>query len=111
MAVLSNLSIDQGTDYSAEIVVEDATGNVANLTGYTVAGQIRKSYSSSTAINFNVTVTNAGSGVITATLSNTATAGMKAGRYLYDIEVTDGSAKKTRVIEGQITINPGITQI
>ena len=43
MAVLSNLTIDQGADYSADIIVEDGNGNVANLTGYTVAGQIRKS--------------------------------------------------------------------
>ena len=52
MAVLSNISIDQGADYSAEIGVEDANGNVANLANYTVAGQIRKNYSSSTATNF-----------------------------------------------------------
>jgi len=111
MAVISNLSVDQGADYSAEIVVEDANGNVANLASYTVAGQIRKSYSSSTATNFTSTITNAGQGVITVQLSNTTTAGMKAGRYLYDVEVTDSGGVKTRVVEGQITINPGITQI
>jgi len=111
MAVLSNLSVDQGADYSAEIQVEDAAGNVANLADYTVAGQIRKSYASSTATNFTSTITNAGQGIITVKLSNTTTAGMKAGRYLYDVEVTDDGGVKTRVVEGQITINPGVTQI
>ena len=111
MAVLSNLSVDQGADYSAEIIVEDANGNVANLANYTVAGQIRKSYASSTATNFTATITNAGNGQVTIKLSNTTTNGMKAGRYLYDIEITDNAGVKTRVVEGQITINPGVTQI
>jgi len=112
MAIYSDIQVDQGADFSVEVTIEDATGNIANLTGYTVAGQIRKSYSSSTATNFSVSISNAAKGEITATLSNTTTAAMKAGRYLYDIEITKTSGGvKTRVIEGQVTVNPGITQI
>jgi hypothetical protein len=110
MAVLSNLSIDQGSDFSAEIIVEDSNGDVANLTGYTGAGQIRKTYSSSTYTAFGVTVTNAGNGLLTLTLTNAVTNGMKAGRYVYDVEITKTSnGEKTRVVEGQVTINPGVT--
>ena len=110
MAVLSNLSIDQGSDFSAEIIVEDSSGDVANLTGFTGAGQIRKTYSSSTATNFVVVVTNAAAGLLTLTLSNTVTNGMKAGRYVYDVEITKtANGEKTRVVEGQVTINPGVT--
>ena len=111
MAVLSNLSIDQGSDFSAEIIVEDSNGDVANLTGYTGAGQIRKTYSSSTATNFVVTVTNATQGLLTLTLANSVTNAMKAGRFVYDVEITETSnGEKTRVVEGQVTINPGVTQ-
>ena len=111
MAILSNLSIDQGADYSAEVIVEDAAGNVANLTGYTVAGQIRKSYSSSTKVDFGATVSSAANGEITITLANSVTNGMKAGRYVYDVEITKtSSGEKTRVIEGQVTVTPGVTQ-
>jgi hypothetical protein len=110
MAVLSNLSIDQGSDFSAEVVVEDSSGDVANLTGYTGAGQIRKTYTSSTAVAFGVAVTNAGSGLLTLTLTNAVTNAMKAGRYVYDVEITKTSnGEKTRVVEGQVTINPGVT--
>ncbi len=35
---------------------------------------------------------------------------MKAGRYVYDIEITSGSGTKTRVLEGQLEITPGVTQ-
>jgi len=111
MAVLSNLSVDQGSDFSAEIVVEDSTGNVANLTGYTGAGQIRKTYSSNTATNFVVVVTNAAGGLLTLSLANAVTNAMKSGRYVYDVEITETSnGEKTRVVEGQLTINPGVTQ-
>ena len=111
MAVLSNLSIDQGSDFSAEIIVEDSNGDVANLTGFTGAGQIRKTFTSSTATNFGVVVTNAASGLLTLTLANSVTNGMKAGRFVYDVEITEtANGEKTRVVEGQITINPGVTQ-
>lgn len=112
MAVYSDLSIDQGADFSAEIVVEDATGTVANLTGFTGAGQIRKTYSSSTATNFGVVVSSAANGILTISLANSVTAAMKAGRYVYDVEITQTSnGEKTRVVEGQVTIHPGVTQI
>jgi|TARA_B110000259_G_scaffold130111_1_gene146801 hypothetical protein len=111
MAVYSDISIDQGSDFSAEIVVNDSTGTVANLTGYTAAGQIRKTYTSSTFTAFGATVTNATKGVLTITLSNTVTNAMKAGRYVYDVEITKTSnVEKTRVVEGQLTVNPGVTQ-
>ena len=111
MAVLSNLSIDQGSDFSAEIVVEDSSGDVANLTGYTGAGQIRKTYTSSTKVDFGVVVTNATAGLLTLTLANTVTNAMKAGRYVYDVEVRVGvSGDITRVVEGQVEITPGVTR-
>ena len=110
MAVLSNLSVDQGSDFSAEVVVEDSTGDVANLTGYTGAGQIRKTYTSSTKVDFGVVVTNATNGLLTLTLANAVTNAMKAGRYVYDVEITKTSnGEKTRVVEGQLIINPGVT--
>jgi len=112
MAVYSNIVVDQGTDYSAGIDVTDSDGDALDLTGYTAAGQIRKSYASSTAVNFTVAVANpATSGVVNISLTNAQTNAMKAGRYLYDVEITSSGGTKTRVLEGQIEITPGVTQI
>jgi len=111
MAVYSNIVVDQGADYSASIDVTDNDGDNINLTGYSGAGQIRKSYSSTTAVNFTVTVASpATSGVLNISLSNSQTNAMKAGRYVYDVEITKASVK-TRVLEGQLEITPGVTQI
>jgi len=111
MAVYSDLSVDQGTDFSAEILVDDTDGTTANLTGYSVAGQIRKTYSSTTAVALTCTVQDAAAGKLTIALSNSTTNAMKAGRYVYDVEITKTSSGiKTRVIEGQLTVRPGVTQ-
>ena len=48
MAIIANLYIDQGTDFSITVDCTDVSGEVLNLTGYTAAAQIRKTYSSST---------------------------------------------------------------
>ena len=44
-------------------------------------------------------------------LTNTQTNAMKAGRYVYDVEITSSGGTKTRVLEGQIEITPGVTTI
>lgn len=111
MAVYSNIVVDQGTDYSASIDVTDSDGDATDLTGYTGAGQIRKTYSSTTAVDFTVTVADpATSGVLNISLTNVQTNAMKAGRYVYDVEITSSGGIKTRVLEGQLEITPGVTQ-
>ena len=111
MAIYSNIVIDQGADYAASIDVTDADGDALNLTGHTGKGQIRKTYSSTTAVDFAVSVANpATTGVLNIGLTNVQTNAMKAGRYVYDIEITAGSGTKTRVLEGQLEIMPGVTQ-
>jgi len=111
MAVYSNIVIDQGADYSASIDVTDSDGDTIDLSGYTAAGQIRKTYSSSTAVNFTVSIASpATAGTLNIGLSNTQTNAMKAGRYVYDVEITNSGGVKTRVLEGQVEITPGVTQ-
>ena len=109
MAIYSNLTIDQGSTFKANIDVTDSDGNALNLAGYTVAGQLRKNFNSSTAVDFTASVTNATDGTIQISLSATQTNSLKAGRYVYDVEITTGS-EVTRVIEGQIEVTPGVTR-
>lgn len=110
MAIYSNLTIDQGSTFKANIDVTDADGDALNLTGYTVAGQVRKNYNSSTATDFTASVTNVSDGVIQISLTGTQTNGLKAGRYVYDVEITSSSGEVTRVIEGQVEVTPGVTR-
>jgi hypothetical protein len=111
MAIYSNLSVDQGSTFSVEIDVTDADGDALNLAGYTAEGQIRKTYSSSTSTSFQSSISNVTGGTVKIELSATATNGMKAGRYVYDVEITKTTTSEvTRIVEGQIEVRPGVTR-
>tara|TARA_A200000159_G_scaffold4551_1_gene4351 strand:+ start:84 stop:416 length:333 start_codon:yes stop_codon:yes gene_type:complete len=109
MAIKANIVIDQGTDFSALIDVETASGVVFNLQGYTVAAQMRKTYTSSTASNFTCSH-NGVLGQISISLDSSVTEVLDPGRYLYDIEITSGGGGKSRVVQGTATVTAGITR-
>jgi type IV pilus biogenesis protein CpaD/CtpE len=111
MATISNLYVDAGATYSNIITVTASNGQALDLTSYTVASQMRKSYSSSTVHAFTASVYEAANGKIRLQLTNTQSEAIPAGRWLYDVEITSPSGTKTRVVEGIVTVNPQITQI
>src|SRR6056300_1450224 len=111
MATISNLTIDQGTDFDITVNVDADDGGSLDLTGYTGRAQIRKSYSSLTAIDFTVSIIlPTTDGQLRLSLPASTSNTMKPGRYLYDLEIESSTGKVTRVIEGQITITPSITR-
>ena len=109
MAAVHNLYVDQGADFTVEVGIYDDNNAAWDLTGYSVAAKIQKSYYSTTSTSFIATVSSTATGTVVLTLLDTVTAGMDPGRYLYDVVVTSYGGTKTRVIEGIVTINAGIT--
>jgi hypothetical protein len=110
MATISNLYVDAGTDYSTIITVAATNGQPLNLTGYSVASQIRKSYNSSTNYSFLASIYDAAQGKVRLQLTNTQSSAIPAGRWLYDVEITSPSGTRTRVVEGILTVTPEITR-
>lgn len=110
MAVYANLSIDQGASFASTVTVEGPNGLLFDLTGYSVRGQIRKSYTSTTAVNFTAGITSPAAGEINISLSASTTATLKPGRYQFDIEIVNGALVQ-RVIEGQVEVNPRVTRV
>jgi len=108
MATKANLTIDQGSDYTTTITLTDGAGTPINISTYTGNGQIRKYYTSTTAVDFDITT--ADNGNITLSLDSNTTNNMIAGRYVYDVELTDISGNISRVLEGIVTIKPGVTR-
>jgi|TARA_B110000977_G_scaffold200204_1_gene289893 hypothetical protein len=110
MAIYANLNIDQGSDFFSVVSVEGSNGLPYDLTGHTAAGVVRRNYTSTTSYPFVVTINNPVRGDIEIAMDNTVTSTMKPGRYVYDIEITETvTSDKTRVIEGQVEIAPGVT--
>jgi hypothetical protein len=111
MATISNLYVDAGSTYSNIITVTASNGQALNLTGFTVASQMRKSFQSSIAYAFTASVFDATTGKIRLQLTDEQSEAIPAGRWLYDVEIESPSGSKTRVVEGIVTVNPQITKI
>jgi hypothetical protein len=111
LAVYTELSVEQFASFSTTVNVEDVQGSPINLSGYTAASQIRKSYYSTAANNFTATITGTANGEITLSMSSANTANLSPGRYLYDLVIKAPDSTKTRVVEGIVTVLPGVTQI
>jgi hypothetical protein len=107
MATKANIIIDQGSDFSNEILLTDDDGIPLDLSSYTVTSQIRKWYGSSNSVNFNANVIN---GAVVLTLNADSTSSLSAGRYLYDVLLINPSNTITRVVEGIVTVNPSVTR-
>jgi len=107
----AELTVDQGASFESTLDLVNDDGSAINVTNYVFSGQIRKSYYSSNATaNITITVVNAANGNVNITLNSATTTNIKAGRYLYDIKMTDTSNTVTRIVEGIITITPQVTK-
>lgn len=109
MAIKANLIVDQGADYSTSISVTDDNGEAIDLTGYTGAAQMRRHYTSVSYYSFDVQITGNQGEVVLSLTANTSNT-IPSGRYVYDCELTDGSGKRSRLVEGIVTINPQVTR-
>lgn len=108
MAIKANITIDQGADFSTTISVTDEEGVAVDLTDYSGAAQLRKWFTSANSTSFDVTLSDS---TVTLGLSSTVTAGLTAGRYVYDVELTDTSANTiSRILEGIVTVTPNVTR-
>ena len=110
MSTVSNLFVDQGSYFSKFLTVYGSSGVVIDLTGYTVASQMRKSSGSSVAYVLPCLITDTIAGRIKIRLDAASTENIPAGRYMYDVEITDPTGEKLRVLEGIVTIIPQITR-
>lgn len=112
MASIKNLVIDQGTTFSLTITVSDVNDSPLNLTGYTVRAQLRKSYGATSYTAFTTSIGSpASAGEVIISLTASQTTDLKAGRYVYDIEiVSPAPIVVTRVLEGIVTITPEVTR-
>jgi len=112
MATISNIYIDAGADFTTTVTVTDSSANALDLSGYSAAAQIRKTYESSSAtVSFTVVFnSDRTTGKIDISLTGAQTDAIASGRYVYDVLITSSASAKTRVVEGIVTISPRVTQ-
>lgn len=109
MATYSELTIEQGATFSANVTLIDNLNQYVNLSSYTANSQMRKSYAAVTAYDFTVTTIDSANGKLMLSMSSANTANIKAGRYVYDLVIQDNGTK-TRAVEGIVTVLPSVTR-
>ena len=110
MATIQNLTIDQYADFTQTLTVKDSTGTVVDLTGLTITSKLRKTHLSSTSTAFTTALVSATDGTCSITLTDTVTAALTEGRYVWDLTTTTSGGLITRRIEGRVTVTPSVTR-
>ena len=109
---VNNLIINSGSDFSQSFTLEGNDSNSTfDLTNYTVSSQMRKWAGSSSYVTFSAEIVQPPTeGQIVLILTSNQTKQLKAGRYIYDVVITDNYGIKNRVIEGNVLVREGATQ-
>ena len=116
MATYEDFTIDQGADLALQIELVNPDGSKKDLTGYSAAAKMKKTYRSTESIDFNAVVaTPSLEGIVTISLTNLQTDQLSTrGRYVYDVEISfvdeEGNTIIERVLEGKIKVNPSVTR-
>lgn len=106
-----DLTIDQGSDFEISIAIEE-DGSPMDGTNYYARASLRSKIESATSTNFTASITTGG--VVTISLTNSETAAMTAGSYVYDVEIFQGTAPNetlvTRILQGKASVTPEVTR-
>ena len=110
-AATYNFNLDQGADFALDTTMKE-DGTVKDLTGYSARAQLRKTREAENpTASFVCIIPNPTTGIIKMEMSNSVTASIPAGVYLYDLEIyTSGDTFVTRLLHSQVTITREITQ-
>ena len=117
MAEYEKFTIDQGSDIAIQLDLADTSGNSKNLTNYSAAAQMKRSFNSDSADThtFTAAITDPINGTLTLTLTNQQTSLLKVGSYVYDVELSYADSSNNtiieRILEGKIRVNPNVTVI
>jgi hypothetical protein len=112
MAAYVELYMDQGASFNNTInITDDVTNAPVSLSGYQIYSQMRRSYYSANATaNIICSIVIGSSGEVNLSLPAANTANIKPGRYLFDVRTIDESNTTNRILEGIITVTPGISR-
>jgi hypothetical protein len=104
-----NLVLEQGVDFQATFTIGNTNNLPLNLVGYTGISSIRKHPTSSTAYPLTLSFPDRINGKIAVSMGYTATNSLEGGRYVYDVVLISPNYYRTRVVQGNILVTPGVS--
>lgn len=115
MAISINYDMDQGADFSFLVYVAGADGLPVDVSqGFSANSQMRRFYTSTQyyTLNTSTSLEDVEIGYILVYLSASETAAIKAGNYVYDVELASDDGQSTlRLQQGTITVYPEVTRV
>ena len=104
-----NFTIYQGATFELDLQYKDSTGTGVNMSGYTIAAKLAdQTNSSSILATFTTAFTDASTGQFKIKLTATETAALTGGG-LYDVLITEPGGDKYYILQGRVSLDPGIT--
>ena len=117
MAQEETFTIDQGADVAIQLYLVNTDGSPKNLTNHLITAKMKKNFNSDSADTTDfvtAVMTPPTDGIVTLSLTNSQTDLLKAGRYVYDVEMaysdSDSNTIIERVLEGRIAVSPSVTR-
>ncbi|NBP00112.1 MAG: hypothetical protein EBU90_08265 [Proteobacteria bacterium] len=114
MASIYNISAYQGDQIELTLNLKTSSGTYVNLSGYSVRGQVRQSYSSTgILLDLNPQIINLESGLVNIDIISNISKNIPVGEHLYDIEKYpsgDFNGNSIKLIRGKFSILPEITR-
>ena len=105
-----NLVLEQGVDFQATFTINNSNNSPLNLTGYSGISSIRKHPSSSTAYPLTLPFPDRLNGKVTVSMGYTSTGSIEGGRYVYDVILISPNEYRTRAVQGNVLVTPGVSQ-
>ena len=108
MAAIYNITIDKYADFKRTFQIKE-DDVILDITGYTFDAALKENYQATTDVDFTCSITDAGAGLFTMTLTDTQTGNLTPGTWVYDLRMTDTTGKITRMFEGKAFVKQGVS--
>tara|TARA_R110001606_G_C15327849_1_gene645246 strand:+ start:355 stop:687 length:333 start_codon:yes stop_codon:yes gene_type:complete len=108
---IHDITIEQGSTFAKTLTITDDADAAINIASDTFRGQVRKKHTSTEIeATFTMTVTDGANGIVAWSLTDTQTAAMGNGRFVYDLEWVKADGNVVRLLEGVADTTPEVTR-
>jgi hypothetical protein len=104
-----NFTIYQGATFELDLQYKDSTDSGVNMTGYSIASKLADQTNTSNILaTFTTSFTDATTGKFQIKLTATQTSALTGGG-LYDVLITEPGGDKYYILQGRVSLDPGIS--
>jgi len=109
---MAKLTAYAGSTFSLSLTCQDDAGDAVDLTGYSARGTVRESPTIGTVtLDLSPTIPTPADGVVSISVADEITAGITAGRYVFDVVLDTPAGDVVRILGGTILFKNQVTRV